>query len=214
VLAELSAPWQDALQVALLLKDPAGGPLEHRAVCAAFLGIIRRLAAQSPVVIAIDGLQWLDRPSALTLGYALRRLGEESVAPLASVWVGLGDLDPAEVLLTWLERQGRATGRLWTLATAARCQALLLAARGDTPMPSRRWTMRCATTRIWRCPLSMPGPCWSAGRCSAELSASGSPGSTWTMPWASSSPCPPRHGRRAHARSCPASGFARRRRSS
>jgi Tetratricopeptide repeat len=27
---------------------------------------------------------------------------------------------------------GRATGRPWTLATAARCRALLLAARGDT----------------------------------------------------------------------------------
>ena len=51
--------------------------------------------------------------------------------------IGLGDLDRAEVLLTWLERQGRATGRRWTLATAARCRALLLAARGDTPVPSR-----------------------------------------------------------------------------
>ncbi len=47
--------------------------------------------------------------------------------------IGLGDLDRAEVLLTWLERQGRATGRQWTLATAARCRALLLAAQGDTP---------------------------------------------------------------------------------
>ena len=47
--------------------------------------------------------------------------------------IGLGDLGRAEALLTRLERQGRVTGRRWTLATAARCRALLLAARGDTP---------------------------------------------------------------------------------
>ena len=89
VLAELPAPQQNALQLALLLKDPAGSPLEHRAVCVAFLGVIRRLAAQGPVVIAIDDLQWLDRPSATTLGYALRRLAQEPVGLLASVRVGV-----------------------------------------------------------------------------------------------------------------------------
>jgi DNA-binding NarL/FixJ family response regulator len=47
--------------------------------------------------------------------------------------IGLGDLERAEALLTRLERQGRTTGRRWTLATAARCRALLVAARGDTP---------------------------------------------------------------------------------
>ena len=90
VLAGLPAPQQNALQVALLLKDSEGSPLEHRAVCAAFLGVMRLLAAHSPVVIAIDDLQWLDRPSAVTLGYALRRLGKEPVGLLASVRVGAG----------------------------------------------------------------------------------------------------------------------------
>ena len=84
VLAELPPPQQDALQVALLLKDPGGSPPEPRAVCAAFLGAIRRLAAQGPVVIAIDDLQWLDRPSVTALAYALRRLGTEPVGLLAS----------------------------------------------------------------------------------------------------------------------------------
>jgi DNA-binding CsgD family transcriptional regulator len=51
----------------------------------------------------------------------------------AEIVVGLGDLERAEALLIRLERQGRATGRRWTLATAARCRALLLAAQGDTP---------------------------------------------------------------------------------
>jgi DNA-binding CsgD family transcriptional regulator len=101
VLGELPAPQQDALQVALLLKDPTGSPLEHRAVCAAFLGVVRRLADQGPVVIAIDDLQWLDRPSAVTLGYALRRLGKEPVGLLASVRVGAGG-PPASVAVARL----------------------------------------------------------------------------------------------------------------
>ena len=45
--------------------------------------------------------------------------------------IGLGDLDRAERLLGRFEGWGRATGRAWTLATAARCRSLLLAARGD-----------------------------------------------------------------------------------
>jgi DNA-binding CsgD family transcriptional regulator len=45
--------------------------------------------------------------------------------------IGLGDLDRAERLLGRFEGRGRATGRAWTLATAARCRGLLLAARGD-----------------------------------------------------------------------------------
>src|SRR5215472_2220576 len=46
--------------------------------------------------------------------------------------IGLGDLDRADRLLERLDGWGRATGRAWTLATAARCQGLLAAARGDT----------------------------------------------------------------------------------
>jgi len=90
VLAGLPTPQQNALQVALLLKDPAGSPPDHGAVCAAFLGAIRCLAAQGPVLIAVDDLQWLDHPSAVTLDYALRRLGTEPVGLLAAVRAGVG----------------------------------------------------------------------------------------------------------------------------
>jgi len=47
--------------------------------------------------------------------------------------ISLGDLDRAGELLSWLEGRGEATGRRWTLATAARCRGLLRAAQGDTP---------------------------------------------------------------------------------
>jgi DNA-binding CsgD family transcriptional regulator len=50
----------------------------------------------------------------------------------AEAVIGLGDLDRAGRLVDRLEGWGQATGRAWTLATAARCRGLLLAACGDT----------------------------------------------------------------------------------
>jgi DNA-binding CsgD family transcriptional regulator len=94
VLAGLPPPQQHALQVALLLEDPAGRPPEHGAVCAAFLGVVRDLAAQCPLVIAVDDLQWLDGPTAVALGYVLRRLGTEPVGLLASARVPSADGAP------------------------------------------------------------------------------------------------------------------------
>jgi DNA-binding CsgD family transcriptional regulator len=45
--------------------------------------------------------------------------------------VGVGRLDDAEPLVDTLERNGRRLNRAWMLATALRCRAMLLAARGD-----------------------------------------------------------------------------------
>ena len=90
VLPQLPPPRRRALEVALLMEDPVGSPPEQRAVCLAFLGVIRHLSASGPVVIAIDDLQWLDRPSAAALEFALRRLGSEPVGLLASVRIQAG----------------------------------------------------------------------------------------------------------------------------
>src|SRR5215472_8381700 len=46
--AGLPPPQRRALEVALLLADPVGSPPEQRAVCVAFLGVLRRLAAGGP----------------------------------------------------------------------------------------------------------------------------------------------------------------------
>ena len=85
VLPQLPPPQRRALEVALLIADPVGSPPAQRAVCLAFLGVIRHLSASGPVLIAIDDLQWLDLPSAAALEFALRRLGSEPVGLLASV---------------------------------------------------------------------------------------------------------------------------------
>jgi DNA-binding CsgD family transcriptional regulator len=45
--------------------------------------------------------------------------------------VTLGRLDQAEALLAPFEEAGKKLGRAWAIATAARCRALMLAARGD-----------------------------------------------------------------------------------
>src|SRR5215472_10717090 len=83
-LPPLPPPLRRALEVALLLADPVGGPPEPRAVAVAFLAVIRHLCASGPVVLAVDDLQWLDDPSARVLEFGLRRLRGEPAGLLAS----------------------------------------------------------------------------------------------------------------------------------
>jgi DNA-binding CsgD family transcriptional regulator len=84
VLPELPAPRRRALQVGLLFEDPADRPPDQRAVSLAVLELIRLLARDGPVLLAIDDVQWLDASSALALSFALRRLELESVGALVA----------------------------------------------------------------------------------------------------------------------------------
>jgi DNA-binding CsgD family transcriptional regulator/tetratricopeptide (TPR) repeat protein len=84
-LGGLPAPQRRALEVALLRRAAPDGAPDHRALCVAVLGTLRLLAARTPVVLAVDDVQWLDEPTADVLGYALRRLSTESVTVLAAV---------------------------------------------------------------------------------------------------------------------------------
>ena len=56
----------------------------QRAVALGLLGVLRALAREAPVLVAVDDEQWLDRPSALALAFALRRLRDEPVGVLAA----------------------------------------------------------------------------------------------------------------------------------
>ena len=84
VLPRLPAPQRRAIGVVLLLEDDRGRPAEPRTVAAAVLGLVRELARDEPILIAIDDAQWLDPASAMALEYVLRRLGTAPVAVLAS----------------------------------------------------------------------------------------------------------------------------------
>ncbi len=85
VLDELPPPQRRGLDVALLRSDPDGPVPEQRAVSAGFLSVLRLLTRSTPVVVAVDDLQWLDTPSRHVLEFALRRLTTEPVGFLGAV---------------------------------------------------------------------------------------------------------------------------------
>ena len=82
VLARLPEPQREALEVALLRAETRPGGLQGRAVALGVLGVMRLLAEDSPLVVAIDDVQWLDAPSADALAFAARRLRAESIGLL------------------------------------------------------------------------------------------------------------------------------------
>jgi DNA-binding CsgD family transcriptional regulator len=81
----LLAPRRKALEVALLLAEPAGPPPDTLAIALAVHDLLVGLARNGPVVIALDDAQWLDSPSAGILEVALNRLRDEPVGLLLTV---------------------------------------------------------------------------------------------------------------------------------
>jgi hypothetical protein len=69
----LPVPQGRALAAAMLRTEAATAP-EPRAVAAALLSVLRGLAAAEPLLVAVDDAQWLDRDSAIAIGFAARRL--------------------------------------------------------------------------------------------------------------------------------------------
>ena len=76
-LEDLPVVQRRALDAAVLLESH--GTADRRVVATAFLGLLRRLAARNPLLLAVDDLQWVDADSALLLGFAARRLGSEPI---------------------------------------------------------------------------------------------------------------------------------------
>jgi DNA-binding CsgD family transcriptional regulator/tetratricopeptide (TPR) repeat protein len=99
VLAVLPGPRRQAVEAALLRDtsaEPAGtgrpaigrAP-EPRALARGILDALRALSG-TPLVIAIDDAQWLDRPSADVLTFCFRRLQDEPVSILLTFRDGTG----------------------------------------------------------------------------------------------------------------------------
>ena len=74
----LPLPQRRALAVALLREEPEA-TLDRGAVSAAFLTFLRERSRMGPVVVVVDDVQWLDRPTASALEFAIRRLRDEPV---------------------------------------------------------------------------------------------------------------------------------------
>jgi AAA ATPase domain len=87
-ISRLAVPQRRALQRALRMVDAGSVVTDDSAVAIAATNTLRTAAADGPLVIAIDDLQWLDASSARVLGFALRRLGGESVGVLTTARAG------------------------------------------------------------------------------------------------------------------------------
>jgi DNA-binding CsgD family transcriptional regulator len=82
VLGKVPGPQRLALDVALYRADaPDGGP-EPFAIAAAFLHVLRLLAEEQPLLVAVDDVQWLDAASAQVLVFAARRLAHQGDTPV------------------------------------------------------------------------------------------------------------------------------------
>jgi DNA-binding CsgD family transcriptional regulator len=78
----LPEPQRVGLKAALL-TGPSEAPVDPRTTATALVTALLAIAAEHPVVIAIDDVQWLDRASERALEFALRRLPEASGVLLA-----------------------------------------------------------------------------------------------------------------------------------
>ena len=119
VLAGLPAPQRHGLEVALLQAAPgARAPDESRAVFAGTFSVIVSLAADQPVLVAVDDLQWLDRPTQAALEFVVRRVGLHRVGLLCSIRTGADGPPPAGIMRA-LDELGVERAAIGPLSVAA-----------------------------------------------------------------------------------------------
>jgi DNA-binding CsgD family transcriptional regulator len=94
VVARLPGPQRTALEVALLRATPGAEAADQRALSVATLALLRELATDAPLLVAIDDVQWLDESSAGILAFAARRLEGLPVGLLLTVRGTSAALDP------------------------------------------------------------------------------------------------------------------------
>lgn len=98
-LGTLPSPQREALEIALLRREGDLGESDtaQRMIGVATLGVLRGVAATTPLLVAIDDLQWMDSASAAVMRFALRRLREERIAVVATRRLELGRPAPLEL---------------------------------------------------------------------------------------------------------------------
>jgi DNA-binding CsgD family transcriptional regulator/tetratricopeptide (TPR) repeat protein len=99
IFAALAAPQRRAVDRILLQAGDNGAATDQRAVAAAFVSVIGKLAENSPVLVAIDDLQWIDPSSARVVAFAARRLSGP-VGVLGTVRTGTHRDE-----MSWLQQQ-------------------------------------------------------------------------------------------------------------
>ncbi len=96
-LPTLPEPQRRALDVALLRAPSSGARANQRAVSLAVLGCLRSVASTTPVVAAIDDIQWMDLPSVRVLQFVVRRLKGDPVGLMSAARGTDPDEDPLGV---------------------------------------------------------------------------------------------------------------------
>jgi DNA-binding NarL/FixJ family response regulator len=91
VAEEVPVPQRELLAVAVGREAPQESGLDEIALPRAFVAALRALAARTPVLLAVDDLQWLDVPSRKILAFAVRRLGDVPVGLLVTQRGDRGD---------------------------------------------------------------------------------------------------------------------------
>jgi len=81
-LPRLGAAHRDSLNVALGLGE--GRPPDRMVVAAATLALLRAASVDRPLLLIVDDLAWLDRASAVAIGFVARRLAGSRVGFLAA----------------------------------------------------------------------------------------------------------------------------------
>jgi DNA-binding CsgD family transcriptional regulator len=92
----LSIPRRRALEVALLHEEASDEPVDLRTLGVAVRDVLHVLGERSPVLLAIDDVQWLDASSSSALAFALRRLAGSPVLLLLARRLA-HDIDPSEL---------------------------------------------------------------------------------------------------------------------
>lgn len=86
MLDRLSDTHRDAIQVALGFGT--GSPPERLLVSNAALALLQEAAVESPVLLVVDDLPWIDRASAAVFGFIARRLSGSRLSFLAASRTG------------------------------------------------------------------------------------------------------------------------------
>ena len=146
LIGELPAPQAEALAAALLRSRQTAGH-QMRAIGMATLGVFRALASSSPVLIAIDDLQWIDEDSAAVLAFALRRADPGLVRVLLARRVAGGSRLPSA-------RAGQPRGQAATTVMSALPGAGPLSRLKVTGLPLG--ALREMITRSFGDPLPRP----------------------------------------------------------
>src|SRR5471032_128698 len=96
LMTQLPEPQRHALEMAFGLAPPSRAALDVFLIGLATLGLISELAAEAPVLLAVDDAHWLDRSSAKALVFVARRLDLEPAVLLLAVREGVpSDIDEA-----------------------------------------------------------------------------------------------------------------------